>query len=60
MRTGREYNKEVVDGLFHAEEIGNKHFEAFFLGKLAEDKKYFFEPFCKASLIIGNEKKKGF
>ena len=25
-----------------------------------EDKKFFFEPFCKASLIIGNKKEKEF
>ena len=42
----------------HAEEIGNKHFEAFLQDKLVEDKKSFFEPFCKARLITRNEKKK--
>ena len=55
--TGREIDKEVVDGLFHAEEVGNKHFEAFLLEKLVEDKKSFFETFFKACLISGNEKK---
>ena len=29
--TGREIDKEVVDGLFHAEEVGNKYFKAFLL-----------------------------
>ena len=42
--TGQEIDKEVVDGLFRAEEVGNKHFEAFLLEKLLEDKRSFFEP----------------
>ena len=48
-------DREVVDDLFHAEKVGNKHFKDF-LEKLVEDKKSFFEPFCKASLVPGNEK----
>ena len=42
--TGQEIDKEVVDGLFRAELVGNKHFEAFLLEKLLEDKRSFFEP----------------
>ena len=30
LTTGPEIDKEVVDGLFHAEEVGNIHFQAFF------------------------------
>ena len=56
--TGREIDKEYVDGLFHAEEVGNKHFEVHVQEKLVEDNKSYFQPFCKASLITGNEKKK--
>ena len=33
---------EVVDGLNHADEFRNKHFEVFLLEKLIEDKKSFF------------------
>ena len=33
---GREIDKEVIDGIFHAEEIGNKSFEAFSLENLVE------------------------
>ena len=40
--TSREIDKEVVDGSFHAEEVGNKHFEAFLPEKSVEDKKPFF------------------
>ena len=54
--TGREIDKEVVDGFFHAEEVGNKRFDYFYLDKLVKDKKSFFQHFCKAILIIGNEK----
>ena len=32
---------KVVDGLNHADEFGNKHFEVFPLEKLMEDKKWF-------------------
>ena len=53
--TGREIDKEVVDDLFPAEEVGNKHFK-YFLGKLVMEKSLF-ELFYKASLITGNEKK---
>ena len=55
--TGRKI-KEVADSLLHAEEVGNKHFGAFLQSKLVEDKKSFFELFCKARLITGNEIKK--
>ena len=37
----REIDVEVADGLIHAEEVGNKHFEVFLL-ELVEDKKSFF------------------
>ena len=37
----REIDVEVADGLIHAEEVGNKHFEVLFL-ELVEDKKSFF------------------
>ena len=53
---GRKIDKEVIDGLFHAEEVENKHFEAFLLEKLVQDKKSFFQTYWKASLITGNEK----
>ena len=53
---GRKIDKEVIDGLFHAEEVENKHFEAFLLEKLVQDKKSFFQTYYKASLITGNEK----
>ena len=36
-----EIDVEVADGLIHAEEVGNKHFEVFLL-ELVEDKKSFF------------------
>ena len=55
--TGRKI-KEVADSLLHAEEVGNKHFGAFLQSKLVEDNKSFFELFCKARLITGNEIKK--
>ena len=29
--TGQETDEEIVDGLFHAEEVGNKYSEAFLL-----------------------------
>ena len=29
LTTGLEIDKEVIDGLLHAEEVGNKHFKAF-------------------------------
>ena len=58
--TGRKIDKEVVYGFLHAEKVGNKHFEAFLLDKLVENKISFFEPFYKARLITGNEKKKKF
>ena len=45
--TGWEIDKEVVDGLVHVEEVGNKHSEAFLQGSLAEDKKSFFHSFYK-------------
>ena len=57
--TGREI-KEAVDSFLHVEEVGNKHFDAFLQSKLVEDKKSFFELFCKARLITGNEIKKKF
>ena len=38
---GREIDKEVIDGIFHAEEIGNKSFEAFSLENLVEHKNSF-------------------
>ena len=37
----QEIDVEVADGLIHAEEVGNKHFEVFLL-ELVEDKKSFF------------------
>ena len=43
--TRREFDKEAVDGLFQAEEAGNKYLEAFLREKLVEDKKSFFQPF---------------
>ena len=52
--TDQEINK-VVDGFFHTKKVGNKHFEAYLLEKLVEDKKSFFQSFRKASLITGNE-----
>ena len=39
--TGWEIDMEVVDGLIHAEEFEKKHYEAFLLKKLVEDKKSF-------------------
>ena len=54
LTTGREIDTEVVDSLFHAEEVGNKHFETFLLEKLVEDKKPFFKTFFKASLLTGS------
>ena len=54
--TGREIDKEVADGFFHGEEVGNKHFDYFYLDKLVKDKKSFFQHFCKAILITGHEK----
>ena len=58
--TSREIDKEVVDGLCHGQEVGNKYFKAFLLETLVEDEKLFFELFSKASLITVNEKKKKF
>ena len=55
--TGQEIDKEVVDGLLQTEEVEKKHFKTFLQDKLAEDKKSFFEPFCKARLITDNEEK---
>ena len=56
--TDREIDKKVVDGLFHEEEVGNKHFEAFPQNKLVKDKIFLFELFCKARLITENETNK--
>ena len=42
------------------QEIDYRYFEAFLLETLVEDKKSFFKPFFKSSLITGNEKKKVF
>ena len=53
---GRKIDKQDIDGLVQAEEVENKHFEAFLLEKLVQDKKSFFQTYCKASLINGNEK----
>ena len=50
LTTGWEIDKEVVDGLVHVEEVGNKHSEAFLQGSLADDKKSFFHSFYKARL----------
>ena len=47
------------EGFTTGQEIDFKYFEAFFLETLVEDKKLFFEPFFKASLITGTRKKKG-
>ena len=57
-RTDREIDKKVVDGLFHAEEVGNKHFEAFLLEKLLKNKKSLFQSFCEESIVTGNKKNK--
>ena len=38
--TGREIDKKVVVGLFHAEEVENKHFEPFVLKKLVANKNH--------------------
>ena len=58
--TGREIDKEDLDGLFHKEDLGKKHFEACLLEHLVKNKKPFFEPFFKTSLLTGNDKKKLF
>ena len=58
--TSQEIDKEVVDSSFHAEEVGNKYFEAFLPEMSEEDKKPFFWPFFRASLITDNEMKKAF
>ena len=42
----------------HAEEVKNKHFDAFLQNKSIKDKKSFFEPFCKARLVTENETNK--
>ena len=42
----------------HAEEVKNKHFDAFLQNKSIKDKKSFFESFCKARLITENETNK--
>ena len=55
--TGREIDKEVVDELFHAEEVGNKYFQGFLQDKLGEGKKSFFEPFYLSK--VKNWKQKG-
>lgn len=59
-KTGREIDKEVFDGFLHAEEVGNNRFDTFLIDRLVEDKKSFFEPFSKAWVISGNEKRKKF
>ena len=48
--TGWEIDKEVVDGLVHVKEVGNKHSEAFLQDSLAQDKKSFFDSFYKTRL----------
>ena len=58
--TGREIGKEVVDGLFHEEDVGNKLSKAFLRETLVEDKKSLLEPFYNANLITRNKKKKKF
>ena len=60
LTTGRETDKEDLDGLFHKEDVGKKHFEACLLEHLVKNKKPFFEPFFKTSLLTGNDKKKLF
>ena len=45
--TVQEIKSDVVDGLFQAEEVGNKHFTALLLETLVKDQKSFFELFCK-------------
>ena len=58
LTTGREIDKEDFNSLFHAKEVGNKHFEAFLLETLVEDKKPYSEPFFKAILNWKREEKK--
>ena len=41
LTTGREIDKEVVDGLLHAEEVGNKCFKTFVQDKLVEVKNHY-------------------
>ena len=36
--TGQEIDKEVVDGLFHEKEVGNKHLDTFLLEKVEDEK----------------------
>ena len=59
LTTGREIDREVIDGRLHAEDVGNKRFIAFVQDRLVESKKLFFERICKVRLKTGSEKKKG-
>ena len=36
--TGQEIDKEVVDGLVHEKEVGNKHLDTFLLVKVEDEK----------------------
>lgn len=58
--TDLEIDKEVAHGLLLAGEVANKHFEDFLQGKLVENKKSSFGPFCKARLITGKKNKRKF
>ena len=55
--TGREIDKEVIDGLLHAGDVGNKRFKAFVQGRLVVGKNHSLNLFANQDWKLGPRRK---